>query len=144
MSAYRFVGNTISQITEKQEIETIDQALAAANAPVRTHLQRSLEMLSARQNPDYRNSIKEAISAVESLVSITVGEKGTLGQLLKKLEGKIHPALIKAFGNLYGYTSDDGGIRHALMDAESITFEDAKFFLVVCSAFINFVESKST
>ena len=60
MSAYRFVGNTISQITEKQEIETIDQALAAANAPVRTHLQRSLEMLSARQNPDYRNSIKEA------------------------------------------------------------------------------------
>jgi len=60
------------------------------------------------------------------------------------LEGEInlHPALRNAFSNLYGYTSDEGGIRHAILDAEKVSFEDAKFFLVVCSAFINFVEAK--
>jgi hypothetical protein len=82
---------------------------------------------------------------VESLVAEVTGtEKGTLGQLLKKLEDKvgIHPALKTAFSNLYGFTSDKGGIRHALMDTETIRFEDAKFFLVVCSAFVNFIKEK--
>ena len=60
------------------------------------------------------------------------------------LEDKIglHPALRAAFGNLYGYTSDEGGIRHALMESKVVSFDDAKFFLVVCSAFVNFVETK--
>ena len=64
-----------------------------------------------------------------------------MGQLIKKLEDEIalHPALRTAFSNLYGYTSDQDGIRHAILDAKEITFEDAKFFLVVCSAFVNFV-----
>ncbi|MFY9907088.1 MAG: hypothetical protein WBD45_07565 [Terriglobales bacterium] len=109
-----------------------------------THLNRALELLSDRKSPDYRNSIKESISAVESLVSTTVGAKGTLGQLIKRLgdEIELHPALGKMFGTLYGYTSDADGIRHALMDLPTLTFDDAKFFLVVCSAFVNFAQAK--
>ena len=86
-----------------------------------------------------------AIGAVECLAAkATQNDKGTLGQLIKELEGKIglHPALKIAFSSLYGYTSDEGGIRHALMDAESVKFEDAKFFLVVCSAFVNYINAK--
>jgi hypothetical protein len=82
---------------------------------------------------------------VESLVALETGsDKGTLGQLLKALEDHIHlhPALKSAFSNLYGYTSDANGIRHALLDAPSLRFEDAKFFLVVCTAFISFVLAK--
>lgn len=145
LSAYRFVGNVITRVTEQEEVEEIEQALSDAVGPVRTHLQRSLELLSSRESPDYRNSIKEAISSIESLAaSVADSDKGTLGQLLKELENKIgiHPALKTAFSNLYGYTSDEGGIRHALMDAESVKFEDAKFFLVVCSAFVNYVNAK--
>lgn len=145
ISAYRFVDGLISRITEQQEVDEIERALETALGPVRSHLRRALELLSSRETPDYRNSIKESISAVESLVAIATGAgKGTLGQLIKKLEDEIHlhPALRTAFSSLYGYTSDEGGIRHALMEAESIRFEDAKFFLVVCSAFINFVEAK--
>ncbi|VAX31463.1 hypothetical protein MNBD_NITROSPINAE05-986, partial [hydrothermal vent metagenome] len=47
------------------------------------------------------------------------------------------------FSSLYGYTSDEGGIRHALMESENVDFNDAKFMLVVCSAFINFVLGKT-
>ena len=77
-----------------------------------------------RECPDYRNSIKESISAVESLVATVVGEKGTLGQLIKKLEDEIslHPALRTAFGSLYGYTSDEGGIRHAILESKDLSF----------------------
>jgi len=144
MSAYRFIDGLISQITEQEQLDEIEKALEESRGPVHTHLRRALELLSNREAPDYRNSIKESISAVESLVGIVLGSKGTLGQLIKKLEDEInlHPALETAFSSLYGYSSDEGGIRHALMETENIRFEDAKFFLVVCSAFINFVESK--
>jgi len=45
---------------------------------------------------------------------------------------------------IYGYTSDEGGIRHAMLEEKIIDFEDAKFMLVSCSAFINYLIMKST
>src|SRR5690606_3743666 len=114
-------------------IEEVERAIQTAQGPVRAHLQRALEMLASREAPDYRNSVKESISAVESLVSLTLGtEKGTLGQLLKKLEDEIglHPAIKTGFSNLYGYASDEGGIRHALLEVTNVKHEDAQFFLV--------------
>jgi hypothetical protein len=144
VSGYRFVDGLISPITDKAEVEEIDAALDGPSDPVRTHLRRALELFSDKTNPDYRNSIKESISAVESLVGSVLGEKGTLGQLIKKMEEEIglHPALNKAFSSLYGYTSDQDGIRHAILEQPDIGFDEAKFFLVVCSAFANFVRSR--
>lgn len=145
MSAYRLINGQITPITGEIEIEAIEKAASSKFDPVSTHINRALELLSDRETPDYRNSIKESISAVESIASeILAAEKGTLGQLLKQLESKmeIHPALKDAFSKLYGYTSDANGIRHALMDKENNDFHDAKFMLVTCSAFINYVEGK--
>jgi hypothetical protein len=146
MSAYRFVDRVIARITDEQEIAAIEQATEKSEGPVGRHLRRALELLSDRKAPDYRNSVKESISAVESLVAGCLDtDKGTLGALLKKLEDDIHlhPALKDAFIKLYGYTSDEGGIRHALIDdAERVDFHDAKFMLVACSAFVNYLEGK--
>ena len=145
MSAYRFVDGLITRIAEEEEVKAIEQAIEEGEQLVTKHLRRSLELLSDRTNPDYRNSIKESISAVERLASHVTGEnKGTLGQLLKKIEDQIdlHPAIKTAFSNMYGYTSDKSGIRHALSDKEIVDFEDAKYMLVTCSAFINYVQGK--
>jgi len=147
VSAYRFVGGRITQMTSEEEIAEIEKALEVPLAPIQEHLNRSLSMLADRQNPDYRNSIKEAISAVESMCRIiTKDESATLGQALGKVETKVrlHPALKSAFSKLYGYTSDEGGIRHALMDQPNISFEDARFMLVSCSTFINYLMEKSS
>ena len=143
-SAYRFVEGLIAKITDEQEVAAIEQALEESKGPVHTHLRLAFEKLSSRENPDYRNSIKESISAIESLAASALGEKGTLGQLTKKLEEKtgLHPALAKAISNLYGYTSDEDGIRHAIVEMKDISFEDAKFFLVICTAFVNLLNSK--
>ena len=147
LSAYRFVGGQITQITSEEEISEIEEALEIPLGPVRTHLENSLKLLSDRESPDYRNSIKESISAVEAISRlITKKDKATLGQALKEVETKIplHGALKKAFSNLYGYTSSAEGIRHALLDESKLSFEDAKFMLVSCSAFINYLTSKAS
>lgn len=149
MSGYRFVGDKITQITSNEEIVEIEQAIneTETNA-VSSHLRRALELLSDKTEPDYRNSIKESISAVEALCAKLTGDSSaTLGQALKRLEAdgavKTHPALNGAFQKLYGYTSDAGGIRHALLEEDNLDFEDAKFMLVSCSAFVNYLQAKA-
>ena len=146
-SAYRFVGGKLTQMTSEEEIAEIEEVLSSPLQPVSTHMKRALDLLSDKESPDYRNSIKESISAVEAISKAFTGStKGTLGQALEKLEEKIklHPDLKQAFKNLYGYTSDAEGIRHALMGESNLTHDDAKFMLVSCSAFINYLISKGS
>ncbi|MFV8353450.1 AbiJ-NTD4 domain-containing protein [Flavobacterium sp. XS1P32] len=148
MSAYRLVDGHIVQITSEEEIIEIEEALTNSSKwePVNTHLKTAITYFSNRENPDYRNSVKEAISAVESLSKIIVGnDNTTLGPALKIIEKKhkLHGALKSAFTALYGYTSEAGGIRHSLLtDDVEVSMEDAKFMLVSCSAFINYLKVK--
>lgn len=145
MSVYRFVGDEIGEITSKAEIEAIEEAIESTDrlAPVNAHLRDALSKLFDRKNPDYRNSIKESISAVEALCRLITGDdKATLGDALKSLKGaglSLHPALENAWSSLYGYTSDRGGIRHALSDSQGTTFAEAKYMLVSCSAFVTYL-----
>ncbi len=149
LSAYRFVDKMITEISSEEEIGSIEEALQDTSKfkPVQTHLRRALELLADRKNPDYRNSIKESISAIESFSCIvTENPKATLGQALKKVEKnhELHSALKNSFTSLYGYTSDGDGIRHSLLDESTLKQEDAKFMLVACSAFVNYLLVKTS
>jgi len=149
VSGWRFVGEEIAPITSEEEIAEIEKALESTSllGPIATHIKTALDFLSDKKTPDYRNSIKESISAVEAICRLITGkDNATLGQALKVIKGKItvHPALEQAFSELYGYTSDADGIRHSLLDEPDIDFEDAKFMLVSCSAFINYLKLKSS
>jgi len=82
---------------------------------------------------------------------IICGEDATLGKALGKIEraGKIelHGALKNAFDSLYGYTNSAEGIRHAhgLLEGKStLSLEDAKFMLISCSAFVNYLKIKAS
>ncbi len=149
VTAYRFVGRIIVDIHTQQDLEEITEALALPDkfAPVRTHLNTALQLYADRKNPDYRNSIKESISAVESLCKILVqSPTATLGQALKALEQRLdlHGALKASFGQLYGWTSDASGIRHAMMELPNVNAEDARFMLIACAAFVNYVVVKAS
>lgn len=145
MAGYRLVSGKITDITSKEEVEMLENSINDENyAAASAHIRRSLELLSDRKNPDYRNSIKESISAVESIAkSITGNHAATLGDALAEIEkrGKIHPALKKGFSSLYGYTSDEGGIRHAMLDEPNLTAADAKYFLMSCTSFVNYLKT---
>ena len=105
----------------------------------------ALEKLSLSQR-DYRNSIKESISAVEC-VCREITSESTLDRALKNLENKgvvLNPRMKDGLKNLYFYTNDGStGIRHALMDdANAPTADEAIFMLVSCSAFVNYLMKK--
>lgn len=150
-SAYRIVDNQITAITNDIEISQIEMAIELTKKyssflGANIHLHCALKKLSDKKNPDYRNSIKESISAIESLSKvISNNNKDSLGGALDKIKGKIniHSALERGFKQLYGYTSDSGGIRHALMDDSNCYFEDALFMLVSSSAFLNYLIVKA-
>lgn len=146
LCGYRYIDGIFTEITDKQEVEMLEKSLDSNDFPsVTSHLKRALELLSDRNNPDYRNSIKESISAVESIARIiTKNPKATLGDALKALEKsiKLHGSLKEGFLKLYGYTSDESGIRHSMLEEPNLGIEDAKYFLLVCTSFINYLKTK--
>lgn len=141
---YRFIKGKIVAISNQIEIETIEKACNNPYEGCRAHIQKALGFLADPQKKDYKNSIKESISAVESIcVIITNVKKATLSDALKKLEQsglELHSALKIALDKLFSYTSNKGGIRHAEGLFEShVDFEEAEFMLASCSAFVNYL-----
>lgn len=141
---FRFMHGRIVPITGEEEIDAIESACANPYDGCRAQIQKAVGFLSDRKHPDYKNCIKESISAVESICKVIANDdNGTLTSAINRLEKQgteIHPNLRVAFENLYKYTCKQGGIRRAEKENESnVTFEEAKFMLVTCSAFINYL-----
>lgn len=141
---YRFVSKQIVPITDKIETEEVENAFQIPFDGARAQLQKALGFLSDREHPDYKNCVKESISAVESVCKVISGnEKAALKDALNSLIANgmnIHGSLKSAILALYGYASDEGGIRHAERKIEStVTFEEAKFMMVTCSAIVNYL-----
>ncbi len=148
LCGYRIINGIITPITDTIEISSIESAITFEDQweSVSTHLTTALRHLTHRETPDYRNSVKESISSIESASVLVTGDANArIEDALKFLQerGQLHGAIRKAFSSLYGYTSDAGGIRHALIeDDHEVDFDEAKFFLVACSAFSNFLKSR--
>ena len=147
-SGYRMVDGLVVEITSELDQKSLSNAmLDIPYAGPRQHIRRAAELLFDRSAPDPRNSIKESISAVEGMARIITNDpSATLGLALKKIEHthSIHPALKEAFSKLYGYSSDGDGIRHGMLEDSKVGFSEAKYMLLSCSAFINYlVEAKA-
>lgn len=147
-AGYRIVAGEVAPITNESEIQAIEQAAATPYQSVNQHIKKALTLYADLKAPDYENSVKESISAVEAMCCIITGMSGaqaTLGAAIKKLKDSgvhIHSAMERAFLALYGYTSDENGIRHGGIDFTSVPSEDAKYMLVSCSAFVNYLIEK--
>ncbi len=148
-SAYTLTGNKFIPVTNQAEVDEIKETQYLAKeyglSGIQEHLNASLDLISRKPLPDLRNSIKESISMVEVISRIIEPKENTLGKALNKLDKneKINANLKAGFEKLYVYTNDKNGIRHALMHEESIEIEDAKFFLISCSAFTNYLIEKA-
>lgn len=147
-SGYRIVDGKVTDLTDETTKQNIEAAVNQARfSGAAAHVKTAVAFLFDRTEPNYRNAIKEAISAVESACVDFVGDtKASLGKAVNKLQGDsyLHPAMKEALLKLYGYTSDESGIRHALIDHSNATKEDAVFMLSVCSAYINYLVARST
>ena len=148
-AAYRFINKIFAPITNEQELQAVSDAIqppTTALIPVSMHINQAIDLLSNKVKPDFRNSIKESISAVECFCKlVSKMDKATLSPALEKTakELGLNENLRNGFKLIYKYTSDAHGIRHALKDEEEPVQEDARFMLVTCSAFVNYATEKA-
>ena len=145
-AGYRIVDRLVIPITSQDELDCLEKAQTTAYDSVNIHISKATELFSRRPSPDYENSIKESISAVEAMCCIIMDDrKATLGDALKRLNSKgihLHNAFQRAMSSLYGYTSDEGGLRHGSIDFTGASREDAQYMLISCSAFVNYLIAK--
>jgi hypothetical protein len=148
-SPYRFVAEELTPITDPIESDSVEQAIGSANGldGAREHLRVALQKLGLRPEPDFRNAMKEAVSAVESTLKVFADKpQADLRAALKEFvkTHTVHPALQGMLDKLYGYTSNEPGVRHALIDADAnVGFAEAKFMVVACSGFVNYLIAKN-
>lgn len=147
-SAYRIIEGKFAPITNEQELAEISEAANTGQSAIDNHIKKAIALFSDKENRDYTNVIKEAISAVEAAAKLVLKtDKATLGKALNELDrsGKIQPQLKSAIESLYAYTNNpDVGARHsAKSDARfKPDFAEAKFMLVTCSAIVNYLLQK--
>lgn len=140
----RFLGIYLSPIVDEVEVNEIEDALANTDSivTVKKHLKSALRHLSDRKEPDYNNSIKESISALEALGRLIANKpNATLSQVIEDIEKKtkINAKLKTGMKSLYDWSNDASGVRHANKGDESENFDTAKLALVLCSGIVNYL-----
>jgi len=149
-SGYRFLDGKIVPLSNSAEVAAVAEAVSSSARPglegVNEHLKKALSALGQKPKPDYHNAIKDAVLAVEATARLLGANEGDgLDRPLTILaeKTKLDPAMKKAFLALYGYSSGPKGIRHAMMDQSDVGFDEAKFMVIACSAFVNFLITKA-
>ena len=144
-SGYRVIDGKVVPITSPTEFLAIETVINSPYVSVTAHMRKALSLYADLEKPDYENSIKESISAVEAMCCIINGKDTTLNKAIDKLKNNgihIHPSLEKGFISIYGYACDEKGIRHAGRCFVNAPAEDAKYMLISCSAFVNYLMEK--
>ncbi len=126
----------------KNALEAIrDGGMVGAEAHFRKAAQRIISQ-------EYGDSIQNSIHAVESVArNISPKSRNSLKPALDTLknEGILkHPTLRKGFEQLYGYTSDEQGIRHSLLDRDAADAgpDEAMFMFGAFASFTAYLVNK--
>ena len=72
LAGFRLLDLRFVPITDPEEVSTLKSAVGDDRfRPVANHLRTALPLLRNREDPDYRNSVKESISAVEAMAKLS-------------------------------------------------------------------------
>ncbi|TAW21899.1 hypothetical protein ELI20_12195 [Rhizobium ruizarguesonis] len=144
-AAYRIVDGQIIAIGTNEQAAAFEKAIGDAEGGARTHL---VAAGAALRNGDWAGSIRESIHAVEATAVRLAPNADTLGKALAVLErqGRLHGSLKEAFAKLYGYSSNEEGVRHALVfkDEAQVDEADALFMLGACASFVSYLQARNT
>ncbi len=127
-------------------VAAAEQKLIDDFQPARIHYAKARAyILGTAKDPE--NSIKESISAVESVCRVLYPKASTLGKAISHMrtEGVFPTKLLTVLERFYEYGNDEPGIRHGGRHAPRVQVLDAEFALHICTAFIRYViETKNT
>lgn len=112
--------------------------------PARDHYKKAVQYLY--QHPiDPANSIKEIISALESIGKILYPGTSTMGHVIKKLKkSDKHPKLLlDVYEKIYAYANATPSIRHGHTEVANITLHEAELLLHTGIALIRYLVDTS-
>ena len=143
-AAYRIIDSQIVAIGTEEQAAAFEKAVADAGERDAGGARQHLILAGvALRNSDWAGSVRESIHAVEAMALRLAPDTTTLGPALAALErrGHLHGSLKAAFGSLYGYSSDEEGIRHARVFKEEAEVDeaDALFMLGACASFVSYL-----
>ncbi len=144
-AAYRvFDSRHIAAIGTEEQAAAFERAIADAEGKNAAAARNQLIAAGiALRNSDWAGCVRESIHAVEAIAVRLAPGADTLGAALKVLErrGHLHGGLKAAFASLYGYSSDEEGVRHALVfgDEAQVDEADALFMLGACASFASYL-----
>jgi hypothetical protein len=117
-----------------------NDALADELSHVRTQWLKAKNFIYL-STPDFENSIKESISAVESCLMILLNEpNGTLGKIIK--QAKLDPDVERLVSQAYGFASNKAFVRHGGTTESTLTKAEAEFFLEFAASSIVYITQK--
>jgi len=131
--------NTTDQIT-RADFVLSDARLTAC----RKHFNKALAFFRNPATPDYENSVKEAVCAVEAAARALFPDGGsTLGDIVKSITGngtgQIPKSIAATFHGVYGFRSGGDGVGHGGTTGGAATKELAEFGLAVAASQIVFL-----
>ena len=139
----------------REEAEEVGRALTVPFPKARTHMEKAVSHFRNRERPDYANTVKEAISAVESLVKEWTGKKDVRSGLRQLARDEIlrrdpqasgegsgkRGSLVAALENVWGFATKTS--RHGLKSGESEPDSaEAGLILAVCASFVNYMTAR--
>ncbi|WP_426237386.1 hypothetical protein [Pararhizobium sp. DWP1-1-3] len=143
-AAYRVVsGDTIMPVASAEEAAAMVNAIRTTDtAQMPAARQHLLDAAAELSSGNYANSVRESMSAVESVALASTGETN-FAKAVGVMDGRrpMNGAFKIAVNRLYDYTSQEPGIRHAKKEAAVADVEEreAIFMLGVCASFVTYV-----
>ena len=117
-----------------------NEILIDSLSPVRTQWLKAKNFIFSTQ-PDYENSIKESINAIESTLKILLDKpKLTLGKLIKNND--LDQDVQKLIDMAYGLISNKDFVRHGGVTNQNIERPEAEFFLEFSAIAIVYIKDK--
>ncbi|MDE2673578.1 MAG: hypothetical protein OXH65_00535 [Paracoccaceae bacterium] len=152
-AAYRLVTNRgkpiwffpcDSEENAQATVEAIETLHEGRFDGATTHLRKAADSIICG---NHDNAIVHSIHAVESVARKINPDANTLGKALDTLRDREllnHSALSEAFKKLYGYTSNEEGLRHSLIDNEEadVGQDESVFMFGACAAFAGYLVRK--
>jgi hypothetical protein len=142
--AFEFRSGRVWRRGRLHTTETVSRAEVVMGDPrleqARKHYSKALKYFRQASNPDWENSVKEAVCAVEAAAKALFPDaKGkTLGEVITSITGRDEAKLPKTIANtfhgLYGFRSGGTGVGHGGSTGGKATESIAEYILAVAAS----------
>jgi hypothetical protein len=136
------LGREVPSVLEKAHAGA-DSALKDEFEPAREHYRKAFRYVFERPI-DPQNSIKEVVSAIESVGKVFYEKSSTLGDVIKKMKSdpKLPTSVVDVLEKFYVMSNAEPGVRHGSNKRSNVSIQDAELCLHIGVAFIRYLLAK--